>query len=468
MLSMDGTTPPDGYLDAAPSPVAQNPYEAPDAGPAESGPSALERRNVRYYLSGLALIGAAGSTTVILAPIIGVVTLGATTSQVGVITLIYLVLSVSLQVPFASWADRRRDHLRILPLTCLLSAVVAALIPLLYLVGRLSIGTLYLAVALLSLLSVFRGSLGHSIVNQLAPPHRRGAIVGRLNGISGGVDTVSQSVSSGLVSLVPAPIAMLAATVATLLAPGLLTKVRLPAADPPAAGPSGGSSSTAAAAESPRAPRDSSEAGHESYRLIVGRLARMPALWILTAFGFVNSLVEPVLIPFVLRDLRVPAGLVGLLLATGALGGIVGGYLISRLVTGLGLRASLAVATATSSAGILSLLVAPPGPVAAACIVCYELLTAFGGTIVVAAVFGQLQQDCGVSTVARTLASANTVLQVAGILGVTAGIAVSLALPARANVAMYLAGSLLITSYLIVGKPWTWQASRTPVSHGQA
>jgi|GEM_PF-6242195 len=443
--------------------VAPEPRRGQDAG---SGPGPLEVRNVRYYLSGLALVGAAGSTTVILAPIIGVVTLGATTSQVGLLTLIYLVLSVGLQVPFASWADRRRDHLKILPLTCLVSALVATIVPLLYLAGWLSIGSLYLAVALYSLISVFRGSLGHAIVNQLAPPHRRSGIIGRLNGLGSGVSTVSQSVSSGLVSIVPAPLAMFTATVAMLIAPGLLNKVRLPATD-----------SSPEAAPAPDAGRiggwrglRSKPAGppHEPYRAIVGRLAVMPALWIVTAFAFVNSVVEPVFVPFVLRQLRVPAGLVGLLLATGALGGILAGYLVFRLTSRLGLRASLALATLTTAAGILSLLLAVPGPVAAVAIVCYELLTSFGGTIVVAAVFGQLQQECGVSTVARTLASANTALQVAGILGVAAGIAVSLAFPARMNIAVYLVGILLITGFLMVGGSRRWQSGQPQPSPSQS
>lgn len=437
VLNVDADEPRDSQPRPAGSAVTSGPQGSSRGEPDDPGPTALERRNVRYYLSGLALIGAAGSTTVILAPIIGVVTLGAATSQVGVLTLIYLVLSVGLQVPFASWADRRRDHLRILPLTCLISALVAAIVPLLYLVGRLTIGSLYLAVALYTLVGVFRGSLGHAIVNQLAPPHRRGAVVGRLNGLSGGVDTASQSLSSGLVSLIPAPIAMFAASAAMLLAPGMLTRVRLPA--------------TAGAP-----PPTSREAGHETSRFIVYRLAKMPALWVVVAYGFANSLVEPVFIPFVLRQLVVPPGLVGLLLAAGALGGIVGGWLASRVITRLGLRACLAVATATSSVGIFILLLAVPGPMATVCIIGFELLTSFGGTIVVAAVFGQLQQECGIDTVARTLASASTALQVAGIAGVAAGIAISLVLPARANVAFYLVGALLVTCYLVAGRLASW------------
>jgi hypothetical protein len=392
--------------------------------PASSATPHLEARNVRWYIASFALIGAAGSASMTLAPIIAVVTLHATSTQVGLISLINLAVALALQIPFAAWADRRPFQLRVMRLSCLVSAAIAAAIPVLYSLGGLSLAALLGTSALLTVASTFRGALGHSVVNSLVGETRRMTVIGRLNGITSAADTSAQAGSAGLISLVPAPVAMLASTVASFLAPLFLGRIDSHAVKPVAA--------------------DSAPTVTYDLRSVLRLVVRRPGVWMVTAFALSNAFVEPVFVPFIIRGLKISPSLVGLLLAVGALGGVAAGYLTGPIFARYGDGVGLVAAAVVCCLGIAPMIVAPAGAIGFVCVVGYELATAFGGTLLVASTFGRLQQESTPSNVARTMSTVQVLLQLSGLLGLLLGVLLTLQFSARLNFTCYLVGAILV------------------------
>ena len=102
------------------------------------------------------------------------------------------------------------------------------------------------------------------------------------------------------------------------------------------------------------------------------------------------------------------------------LGGVAGGFLAGRISARLG-NATILVGLVATVISIAPLLVANPGWQAQAAIVNFELASAFGGTVVVAAAFGRIQRLALPATIARTMAVATNTLQAAGLAGTAVG-----------------------------------------------
>jgi hypothetical protein len=111
----------------------------------------------------------------------------------------------------------------------------------------------------------------------------------------------------------------------------------------------------------------------------------------------------------------------GLLLAFGAVGGVSGGLLVGRIQTAFGGGRTIALGAAAS---VLSLAVLPfvgKGAGAAAGLVLLELGGSFGGTLLVATVFGALQSAAPADRIAQVMATAMVLLQGATLVGVPIG-----------------------------------------------
>ncbi len=205
--------------------------------------------------------------------------------------------------------------------------------------------------------------------------------------------------------MVVAPLVVLADALSFLLSALLLTRVR---------------ATREAAAPDPAPAR---RAGRRTGELapLARSLVRNSGMQALAAVAFVNSMVEPVLILFLVRDLHLRASVIGLLLALGAVGGVVGGLLVGRIMRRRGPGVALGIGAASMVCSMVALPFAAAGPVGAGAVVIFELAGSFGGTLMIATVFGTLQSTAPAGKVGRLMALAMMFLQVAAVFGAPVG-----------------------------------------------
>lgn len=365
-----------------------------------------ERSPLRTYLASRALALTGGSVAEAVLPLIVVLTLEGGAAAVGAVTAVTLVVSLTTRVPISSWVDTRPHQIRLQAFSQIAAAATAVLIPLLWWWDLLSLPTLLAAVVVIVLARTVVSSLGHTTVNQLVPADDRVRAVGALNSLSSAADIAGQSGGPALLKLLPAPVIPLVDTAMNLVSAALVWRLR--------------------GYESRDQPGDA--AGTVSVR--VSEVARsvmaqgpVQVLWL---SGIVGSLLAPVTVVFLIRELGIDPALVGVLMAFGALGGITGGLLAHRVLSRLGMWPLIAVSSALSGAAAGLLLSAPrlPGAVYPL-VIGFEFLSACAGTLLVAAVYGTLQTRTEHARIARVMSVASTGMEGLALVGIGAGVLVA-------------------------------------------
>jgi predicted MFS family arabinose efflux permease len=99
----------------------------------------------------------------------------------------------------------------------------------------------------------------------------------------------------------------------------------------------------------------------------------------------------------------------------------VGGLLVGRIMNRRGPGVALAVGAASVLGSIIALPFGMAGLSGAAAVVVFELAGSFGGTLMIATLFGTLQSWAPAGKVARVMALAMMILQVAAVIGAPVG-----------------------------------------------
>ncbi|WP_157831578.1 MULTISPECIES: MFS transporter [Microbacterium] len=374
--------------------------------------------DVARFRAGRAFTSAGGAATEVLAPLILVSTLGGTPAHVAVLLAVMLATSMLLRIPLAVWADRSRRHVRLMILTATLSGLWSTVAPIMWSVGALSPVTLIAWLAVNILLLTALSVLGHGVLNHLTEPEDRVRQVGLLSSATSTGEIVGQSGAPLLIAFMPAPLALLIDTVASWIAALSWTRIPDVDADP---------------AEEPR----------PSLRLIARQLSRNPTLWIAAAAGLFSSLTAPLGVYYFVNTLGVDPPLLGLVVATGALGGITGGVALGRLYARWSTATVVVIGLLAMGLATIGVALAPANsPWTYVALVAIEFSTAFGGTLVMATLYGELQSGAGSHDVARTMSSASFLVEATGLAGLGAGALLAAWLPIPAAYAI--AGALTV------------------------
>lgn len=368
------------------------------------------RAPLRLYLSSRALALTGGSVAEAVIPLVVVITLGGGTTAVGAVTAITLTVSLATRIPISAWVDTRSHQIRLQAYSQLTAAATAAVIPVLWWTGGLSIVTLLIAVVLVVLAKTLVSACGHSTVNQLVPAADRVRAIGTLNSMSSAADIVGQTGGPALLKLLPAPLILLTDTIMNATSAILVRRLgRYEHTTPPY------SSESAAEPESDRPPRD-------SLISIARQVISTGPVQLLWLSGIVGSVIAPVTLVYLIRRLGIDAALVGVLYAFGAIGGISGGLLAHRALTRLRMWPLITVSSLLSSVAAGCLLAAPHLPhLIYPLVIVFELLSAFAGTLLVAAVYGTLQTRTDHTQIARVMSIASTGMEGLALLGIGAG-----------------------------------------------
>jgi predicted MFS family arabinose efflux permease len=380
-------------------------------------------------------LGSAVTTTLV--PLIAAITLDASPAVMSGLVIAGIVPALLVRLPAAAWADSLRASGVGAMVVCNAGqAICVGAVPLLWSLGALTLPVLLAAVALGSLLTGVHAALSTPVLVEVVTPEHLVGANGRLTATRSAADIGGPAIGGLLVSVVAAPLVLLVDSVSFLVSAVLLTGVRSRLRRP------------AGAPEHRAADRASRgwPAG------LVRRLVARRDLRTVMAVAFVNGTVETVLVLFMVDVLALPPGAIGLLLGLGAVGGVLGGALVGRIVAAVGTARTLTIGAASTAMSLVLLPASTGGATGAAGVVLFELAGSFGGTLLIATVFGTLQRDAPGASVARVMAVSTMALQVAGLAGAAAGGVLGTALGLRGTLAV--ASALLVLVSLPMLARW--------------
>ncbi|MGV9263382.1 MFS transporter [Kitasatospora sp. NPDC003701] len=401
-----------------------------------------------WAATGLSQVGSAVSNVTI--PMCAAVTLGASALEMTSLAVAEVLPSLLIRLPAAAWSDGlRRPRAPMMAACNLVQAAIMGAIPLLWWFGALHIVLLMvLAAAASAALGVY-SALSSPLLVQIVPKAHLVEANGKISATRSIADISGPALGGALLARIAAPYVVLVDALSFLASAALLTRVRPgkadeagPAADPTAGRPGtdgggadsspGGDAGTGAGGGTGGTSKPARQrlGAAANVRLALA-MARQSGVRAMVAVAFVNGLTQPVLVLFLVRSVHMRPSLIGTLLALGAVGGVTGGMLVGRAQKRLGSGRTLALGTGVSLLSLALLPFTTAGPSAMAGLVLLELAGSFGGTLLVATVFGSLQAAAPKDRIAQVMAMAFVLLQAANLIGVPVGGALAIAFGTR-------------------------------------
>jgi predicted MFS family arabinose efflux permease len=272
--------------------------------------------------------------TVLAVPLTAALLLGATPAQMGLLAAVEGV-PFALAGPFAGVLVDRLPRRRLLVGTDLLRAFVIVGIPAAAVVGLLRLELLYVVVLLVGVGSVLFEIAQASYTPALVEPAELADANGRLEATRSAAEVVGPGLAGALIGAIGAPLAVAADAVSFLLSALLISRTR-PLAPVPR------TPSTALSL------KEVTEGFRALWRDGVLRALALAAALFNLADGVVFGALY---IIFVTRALALPPALVGIVFAFGAVGGLLGGAVATRVFRRLAIGRGLIIALGTAAIG---------------------------------------------------------------------------------------------------------------------
>ncbi|RKN51297.1 MFS transporter [Micromonospora endolithica] len=285
-------------------------------------------RDFRLLWLGDTASNVGSNVTAVALPLVAVTVLDATVLQVTVLTAAAWLPWLLVGLPAGAWVDRLRRR----PLMILCDLIAAALfltVPVAAVLGVLTIGHL-LAVALAAgLARVFFETAGQVYLPSLLPPERLAAGNAGLTATRTASYVLGPGIAGLVAQLVGAVSALLLDVVSFLVSALCLRRIRTVERPPAAAG-------------RPSLRREIAEG--------LGFVARDPYLRVLTASGAAANIgltgYQALLVVFLVREVGLAPGAVGLVVAAASLGGVAGAVLATRIGRRYGTARAMLIAAA--------------------------------------------------------------------------------------------------------------------------
>ncbi|WP_433513054.1 MFS transporter [Nonomuraea sp. CA-143628] len=304
-------------------------------GPAPTPPSVWREGDFRRLWIGQTTSQLGTQAAQVILPLIAVVALSADTEQVGVLRAVQQAPILLLSLFAGAGVDRRRST-DVMVLADVGRTVVLAVVPVLYLLGMLDIPLLVLVAFLVGALTVYFDVAYQTSLVRLVKRDQLTQGTSALEASRSATQIAGPAIGGALVSLVTAPIAILASAFFLTLSVLSIRRIRRPESMPrPAAGQA-------------RVWRQI----HEGLRLVVND-ASLRAVGIASAlFQFSFAAVMTIYLLFLPRTLHLSGAAVGLVLAAMGPGALVGSLLSARLPRRYGYGAVL-VSAAVLADGVM-------------------------------------------------------------------------------------------------------------------
>lgn len=369
----------------------------------EAAPANVWRiRGFVLYWTSATVSMAGSSVTAVVLPLVCAALLDASPAQMSALFAIGIAAPLLLQVGMGSWADRTTSHRAVMCSADLTAGVAIAVVPGLWLLDLLNYASVLVVMAVVAILGVLRNSVSIPVLLKVVPVSQLVDANGLMNSSRSAMEVVGKGVAGALLTVMAAPLTLLADAVSFLAASALGARIPMHAAE-------GGGASAA----EPVTPTRLGE--------VLGGLRVRRDLWSLVLIALVNGVTEAVFLLYCLQDLALSPALVAALFALGAVGGIAGGLMVGHIVKRGGTRWAVVLGVGATVASLAPLPFVAPGVGAVVAVVGFEFLGALGGTVAIAAVFSDIQMAAPANAVARTMAVTDNALQLATLAGVGVG-----------------------------------------------
>jgi MFS family permease len=254
--------------------------------------------------------------TLIAVPLTAVLVLDANAAQMGYLIAAELVPNLFFALHAGAWVDRRGGRRRIMIATDLARGALIATIPLAYAFDVLTIQQLYVVAFLVGTMTVFFHVSYSALFVSIVPRESYVAANSFLAGSRAFSFVAGPSVGGILVQVLKAPLA-LAVDAVSYLASALYLRSISP--------------------EEP--PTEEAESGHvvAGVRFVWGNSAMRASLLATATINLFNFIFWALFILYVVRSLDVQPGTLGLVLGAGAVGGVIGSLITSRLGRRIGI-----------------------------------------------------------------------------------------------------------------------------------
>lgn len=273
-------------------------------------------------------------------PLVAVLSLNATVSEVGVLNALKFVPVLLLSMFAGVWLDRRRR--RPVLIACALgNAALIALVPLASVTGLLSIGLLYAVVTLVGLLSMTFDVGALSYVPNLVSHDHLAEANGKIQASTAFAGIAGPGVAGLLVGLVTAPITLSADAVSYLFSAAGLIAIRKPEPAP----------------EVPEVRASVRQSIAEGLRAVYGSKLLSALLTQGTALNLFFGGFITVFVVYAVRVVRLSPFELGIVMAAAAVGSLIGATTAGRVRKAIGLGHAMIVNTVGMSVTLLALLI---------------------------------------------------------------------------------------------------------------
>ncbi|MBP2705071.1 MFS transporter [Microbispora sp. RL4-1S] len=267
------------------------------------------------------------SVTTVALPLTSVVCLHASATEMGVLSAVMWLPHLVLGLPAGVWVGRM-PYRRVLIIGDVSQMLLIGAIPALAALGLLRMWHLYVVMLLAGVANLFATVAAQSLTPQLVPRDQLLPANSALMLSNATVNTTGSALGGLLVAALTAPIAMVVDAVSFLVSS--LFKMRIQASgrvDTPAA-------ETAAAEE--RQPTHLRAGIVEGWRAVFAHPVMRAVVTAATVGAFAGQTQAVVLMLYLVRDIGLPAGQVGALVALSGVAGVVGALTAPRITRRLG------------------------------------------------------------------------------------------------------------------------------------
>jgi MFS family permease len=300
----------------SPSPAVPD-LATPQPGPPE--PSLWRDRDFRRFWIGQGVSSIGDEVSALALPLVAVIVLGATATEMGIITALgYLpFLLVGLQA--GVWVDRMRRR-RILIWADLVQAALLLTVPAAAILGLLRIEQLYVLALLIGAINVVASVAQQSFLPSLVQRRQLPAANSRLEATRSVTGILGPSAAGVLVQVLTAPIAVVVNAATLLTSAGLLASMRTN--------------------EPPPIPdverRGMREQVAEGLRIVLRHELLRPLMSCGMTHNFFRRMFEAIFVLYLVNEIGVDPALLGLIIAAGGPGALLGALAAVPLVRRIG------------------------------------------------------------------------------------------------------------------------------------
>lgn len=293
-------------------------------------------RDFRLLWSGETISQLGSQVSVLVLPLVAVLYLHASTFEVGVLTALESVAFLLVGLPAGAWCDRLRRR-PVMIASDLIRAILLASIPAAAALGALTLGQLFAVALLHGIATVFFDVSYQSYLPSLVEHHELMEGNAKLGASQSVAQVAGPALGGLLVQVLTAPFAVVADAVSFLASAICMRAIR--SSEPPP--------------ERPAERRLFKEIGEG-----LGFVLRHPILRMIAGTtgtsNFFSSAFAAVIVVFLVRSVHLSAGVIGVLMSAGSIGGVLGAMTASAIARRIGQARTIWVSTlVTAPFGLL-------------------------------------------------------------------------------------------------------------------